>query len=133
MGIAGFLDQIAGDFRLDGAWSHPAGRPLAEMLSDRLRRLRDDPGFVVLPKSAKGFSVGPAMRAYVVAAVLYPLNHIGSMLTNQAVEQHRGRELQFVEHAEYAPDADAKAVIAPGIIALGLRAATLRGISAAAC
>ena len=73
------------------------------------------------------------MRAHVIAAVFDPLDDLRSMLADQAVEQDRGRELQLVEHAEYAPDPDAKAVIAPSIVALGLRAATLRRIGAAAC
>src|SRR3954453_20524659 len=133
VGIPRFLDQVAGHSRLDHAWTHPAGRPLAEVLCDCLRRLRDNPGFVVLPKSAKSFRVGPAVRAYVIAPALYPFDHFGSMVADQAVEQDRGRELQFIEHAEYAPDPDAEAVIAPGVVALGLRSAALRWISAAAC
>jgi hypothetical protein len=55
------------------------------------------------------------------------------MLAYHAVKQNRGRELQFIKHAEYAPNPHPKAVFPPSIVAMGLRAATLRRISASAC
>src|ERR1044072_7588901 len=70
------------------------------------------------------------MRTYVVAALLDPLDDVRRIFADQAVEQVRGRKLQLVEHAEDAPDPDAEAVIAPGIIALRLGATPLRRIGA---
>src|SRR5688572_1186549 len=73
------------------------------------------------------------MRANVVATLFDPLDNVGCIFAHQAIEQMRRRQAQFVEHAEDAPDPDPKPVISPGIIALGLRPASLRRIGAATC
>src|SRR4029079_13165992 len=95
-------------------------------------RLGDDRGLVVLPERAEGFRIGPPVRAHIVAATLDPLDDVGKILADQAVEQDRRGQPQLVEQAEDPPNPDAETVIAPGEVALRLRAAALRGIGAAA-
>src|ERR1700704_5677111 len=74
----------------------------------------------------------PPGGAHIVAAALYPLDNVGKILADEAVEQDRRGQLQFVEQAEDSPDADAKAVVALGVVALGLRAAALGRVGGAA-
>src|SRR3954467_11844559 len=71
------------------------------------------------------------MRAHVVAATLDALDDVRNGLADKAVQQDGRGQPQLVEHAEDPPDPDAQAIVAPGIVALRLRAPALRRIGAA--
>jgi len=68
------------------------------------------------------------MRHDLVAPLADRRHHLRGVLVDQAVRVVRRRQLQLVEQLEQAPDADAVAVIAPGIVAMRLRLAALRRI-----
>ena len=62
------------------------------------------------------------MIAYVVTTLLYALDHIRIIFADEAVQKDRGGQLELVQSPENPPNTDAQAVIAPGEIALCLRA-----------
>src|SRR5215510_6357694 len=62
------------------------------------------------------------MITYVVAALLYAFDHIGIVIADEAVKQYCRRQLQLLQRTENAPDSDPQTIIAPSIVALGLRA-----------
>ena len=61
------------------------------------------------------------MGANVVAALFHAFDYFRIILSDETIEEDRRRQFQVVEHLEDTPDADAKAVVPPGEIALGLR------------
>ncbi len=68
------------------------------------------------------------MRHHLVAALADRRHHLRRVFVEQAVGVVRGRQLELVEQLEQPPYADAVAVVAPGIVAVGLRLALLRRI-----
>src|SRR5262249_48782591 len=114
----------------DRARPHPSGRPHADVLFDGLRRLLDDARLVAFPERPQLLGIGAAVAAYVVAALLYLLDDVRIVMADHAVQQDGGRQLQLVQHREQAPVADAVAVVAPGIVAAGLRPAAVGRIHA---
>jgi hypothetical protein len=63
-----------------------------------------------------------------VAALADRGHHLRGVFVDQAVGVVRRRQLQLIEELEQPPDADAVAVVAPGIVAMRLRLAGLRGV-----
>src|SRR5262249_17937122 len=102
------------------------------MPGDGLGRLGDGGGFLLLPQFVGHFSVAAAMATDVGAAVLDARDAVGAALADQAVEQDGRRQPELIEQTEDAPDPAPQPVVAPGVVALGLRPAALGGIGAAA-
>jgi hypothetical protein len=65
-----------------------------------------------------------------VAALAEGVGDLRRVLVDQAVGVVRRRQPELVEELEQAPDADAVAVVAPGIVAVGLRLSGLRRVVA---
>ena len=59
-----------------------------------------------------------------VAARTHALDDLRSMRAHEAAQVMCGRKLQFIEQIKQPPDPDAVSIVAPGVIALGLTAAT---------
>ena len=87
----------------------------------------------MLPEITQPLGVGAAVIADIVTALFDAGDDVRIILAYQAVEKDGGRQLQFLEQAEDAPDADAQSVIAPRIVALRLRTvgAQIRIVAAA--
>src|SRR5262245_6373093 len=67
-----------------------------------------------------------------VAARADAVADLWMVLVEQRVDVVGSGQLELLEQVEQAPDADAVAVVAPGVVALLLRLALLRGIPAGA-
>ena len=117
---------------LIGARAHPAGGRRAFMSRDRLGHFTQNALFVGLPQAAQVLGVGAPMRNHFVAAPANRRHHLRRILVQQAVRAVRRRQLQLVEELEQPPDADAVTVVAPGVVAMGLRLAGLRRVVAEA-
>src|SRR5258707_4679711 len=70
------------------------------------------------------------MRYDLVAALADRRHDLRRVVVDQAVGVVRRRQAQLVEQLEQAPDADAAAVVAPGIVAVRLRLARVRRVLA---
>ncbi len=128
--VAKLLEKVEGMRRLVGARAHPARRPAAFMALDRLSHLAQQPLLVGLPHPAQVLGVGAAVRDHFVAALADRRHHLRRVVVDERVGVVRGRQLQLVEEVEQAPDADAVAVVAPGVVAVRLRLAGLRRVVA---
>ena len=89
-------------------------------------------GLVVLPQRLQVLGIGAAVPDHVVAALFDLLDDVRVVVADRAVEKNGGRKLQLVEDLEQAPVADPVAVVAPGPVARGLRAAAVVRVHAEA-
>src|SRR5690242_4471351 len=124
---AAFLQKVWRDGRLDGSGAHPSGWPYADVLGDDLDTLLDVPPLVVLPQPGQCFGVAAAVPEDVVSSLFDLFDDLGVLVADRRIQEDRGRELEFVQHLEKAPIADAIAVVEPGIIA-GRRGAAESGL-----
>ena len=95
------------------------------MPRDRVRDLAQDALLVGLPQAAQVLRIGAAVRDHLVAAPADRVGDLRRIVVDQAVGAVPGGQAELVQQVEQAPDADAVAVVAPGIVAVRLRLAGL--------
>src|SRR5262249_6884672 len=83
---------------------------------------------VRLRKTLEVLCVGAAVGDDLVAALADRVHDLRRVPVEQAVAVVPGRQLQLVEQLEQAPDADAVAIVPPGVVAVGLRLTGLRRV-----
>jgi hypothetical protein len=85
----------------------------------------DQPRLVQFPQSALVLRVGTSVAHDLVAAFADAIHDLRTVLVEEAVGVVRERQTQFGGEVEQAPDPHAIAVVAPRVVALGLRLAGL--------
>src|ERR671936_1002717 len=68
------------------------------------------------------------MRHNLVAALSDRRHYLRCVVVHQAIGVVRGGQLQLIEELQQPPDADAIAIVTPGIVAMRLRLARLRRV-----
>src|SRR6266705_1817659 len=125
VGVTRLLEKIGRHRSLVGAGAHPSRGAFLLVAGESLGRLADKALFVGLPQPAQVLRIGAAVGDDLVPARAYAREDLRRVVVEQAVGVVRERQLQLVCEVEQAPDADAVAVVAPGIVALRLRLARL--------
>ena len=90
----------------------------------------DQPCLVLLPQHVLALGIGPAVADKFVAAPVEPLDNIRAGFEDRRVDVVRPRQAELVEQIEIMPEADAVAVVAPGIVAMALRGGCPRRVDA---
>ena len=85
------------------------------MLLDGGRHAGDQRALLRLAHVLLALGVGRAVTDDLVAALAQPLGDVGRRLVHLDVHLRLDRQVELVEELEQPPDADAVAVIAPGI------------------
>ncbi len=120
--VAGFLQKVGGHPALGETGAEPAFRLLPGQAGDHLGGLGDQPRLVLLPEGVLPLGIGAAMADEFVAAAADALDNVGAVFEHRRVDVVRAGQPEFVEQIEVVPDPDPVAVIAPGVVALVLRA-----------
>jgi len=97
-----------------------------------LRHVIDQPLLVELPEVALALGIGAAVPNHFIAARADLVGDLRIIFVQQRIDVVRRRQLELLEQIEQPPDADAVAVVAPGVVALLLRLAFLGRIPAGA-
>src|SRR6185503_4250260 len=127
---ATFLQKIGCDVRLRGARSHPTGGSYTYMFRNDVDTFLDDATLVVLPHAAQYLGVSPAVTEHIIATLFDLLDDVRIFVAHRRIQQDRGRQLELVENLEEPPVADTIAVVAPGVVARGLRTRAVMRIDA---
>src|SRR5260221_12731853 len=130
--IAELLQQIERVRGLVGARAHPAPWRRTFLARDGLGDFAQDALLIGLPQPPQVLGVAAAMPHDLVAALADRRHDLRRVVVHQAVGVVRRRQAQLVEQLEQAPDADAVAIVAPGIVAVRLRLAGLGRVMAEA-
>src|SRR5262249_62214057 len=104
---------------------HPTLGRTAFAAGDLLRNVVDQAALVELPQVALTFRIGAAMADDLVAALADVVADLWMIFVEQRVDVVGRWQFELLEQIEHTPDADAVAVIAPGVIALLLPLAFL--------
>src|SRR6266571_698214 len=125
VGVARLFQQIGRHGGLVGAGAHPSRRALFLVAGESFRRLADKALLVGLPHLAEILRVGAAVSDDLIASRADAREDLRRVVVEQAVRIVSERQLQLLGEVEQAPDADAVAVVAPGIVSLRLGLARL--------
>src|SRR5262245_34160022 len=91
------------------------------MFRDDIDAFLDDATLVVLPQATQRLGIGATVAEHVVPALFDLLDDVRILLADCRIQQDRSRRLTPGAKLEEAPAADASAVVAPRVIAGGLR------------
>ena len=130
--IAGFFQQVGRGRIFVSTGTHPALGRFALVAGEGVGHVLDRARFIRFPlEVVQILGIGAAMGDDFVVAAADGVENLRRFFIQPAIGVMRGGQFHFVEHIEKAPDADAVAVVAPRIIAMGLRLAVLGVVVAA--
>src|SRR5204862_4517315 len=111
-------------------WAGAASAFFASTPGDVRSRRCAEPPLALFPECVPPLGTGAPMPDELVAATADPLDNVGAVFEHRRIDVVRAGEAEFIEQVEVIPEPDPVAVIAPGIIALVLRAAAARRVGA---
>ena len=112
--VAGFLQEIGREVRLRDPGPEPPVRALSGMFLDRGGRFLDQQLLLVLGEFALTFGIAAAVPDNFGAGKCR--DGCRRMVVHLRVHEQRNRQLQFRKQVGKAEDADAVAIVAPGVI-----------------
>ena len=130
--VTGIPEQVGCMLALGNPGTQPAARGCSLVAAKRLGSFPDQQAFLILRTGSLFFGIGAAVADELISPGADTGRDLRGVVVHGSIHQVAGRQVKFVEQVENTPDADAQAVIPPGIIAHVRRGARVgRGMAQA--